>query len=190
MGSYEGQEVRRQLIFLPRHPIPAATRSSSLRVTLSRRGWQLPAGGATTNCDISADPNTRWFLPSMPTEGLKVWDFEILRQSSADEPRDLPRPYSSSSTSTVPSAPRMLTFSTIGSPNRGLPGLHLLQLWDRRQLTSCISCTNFGFTLPSYPANIKVGCGSSLGKLYLRAASCNARVLSCFFARSLPEHYQ
>lgn len=133
---------------LPDIPFPLLLRVLALRVTLSKRGWQVAADGAKLNCDISADSNAQWLpssCPSMSTEGLKVWDFEILRQSSADEPRDLRRTYSSSSTSTLPSAPRMLTFSTIGSPNRGLPGLHLLQLWDRRQLTSYISCTSLAF---------------------------------------------
>jgi hypothetical protein len=81
------------------------------------------------------------FLPLVCRLGVwKFGIFEILRQSSADEPRDLPRPYTSSSISTnFPALQGLLTFSTIGSLIRGLPGLHRLQLWDRRRLTSYIS---------------------------------------------------
>jgi hypothetical protein len=160
MGSCEGQHVLSAIDSLPDIPFPLLLGVLALRVTLSKRGWQVPADGAKLNCDISADSNAQWLpssCPSMSTEGLKVWDFEILRQSSADEPRDLRRTYSSSSTSTLPSTPRMLTFSTIGSPNRGLPGLHLLQLWGPQAVDLIYFLHELGFTLPSYPAKYQGG---------------------------------
>jgi hypothetical protein len=42
---------------LPDIPFPLLLGVLALRVTLSKRGWQLPADGAKLNCDISADSN-------------------------------------------------------------------------------------------------------------------------------------